>query len=105
MTYYTNQLRKGSIPDALSRDIPGNSDTNCDSPDQEDLFFPHIKEESGNIHFQGGQRLTQGMLNTCPKEINHLRVRSKPIQDTGYDADNDETIAAIIPKQCRKSLN
>ena len=55
-----------SIPDALSRDLPVNSDTNFDSPDQEDLFFPYINEESGNIHFQGGQRLTQGMLNTLP---------------------------------------
>ena len=59
---------KMSIPDALSRDLPGNSDTNFDSQDQEDIFFPYIKEESGNIYFQGGQRLTQGMLNTCPKE-------------------------------------
>ena len=75
-----------SIPDALSRDLPGNSDTNFDSPDQEDLYFPYIKEECGNIYFQGGQRLTQGMLNTCPKEINHLQVRSKLIQDNGYDA-------------------
>ena len=94
-----------SIPDALSRDLPGNSDTNFDSPDQEDLFFPYIKEECGNIYFQGGQRLTQGMLNTCPKEINHLQVRSKLIQDNGYDADTDEPTAAIIAKQCRKSLH
>ena len=56
-------------------------------------------------HLQGGKRLTQRMLNTCPNEISHLRVSSKPIQDNGYDADNDETTAAIILKQCRKSLN
>ena len=45
------------------------------------------------------------MLNTCPKEINHLQVRSKLIQDNGYDADTDEPTAAIIAKQCRKSLH
>ena len=33
-----------SIPDALSRDLPGNSDTNFDSPDQEDLF--HISKKN-----------------------------------------------------------
>ena len=43
-----------SKPDALSGDFPGNSDTNFDSPDQEDLFFQYIKEESENIYFQGG---------------------------------------------------
>ena len=84
--FFCKQAKEMSIPDALSRDLPGNSDTNFDSPDQKDIFFPYIKEESGNIYFQGGQRLTQGMLNTCPKEINHLRVSSKPIQDNGYDA-------------------
>ena len=57
-----------SIPDALSRDLPGNSDTNYKSPDQEYLFFPYIKEESEKLYFQGEQRLTQEFWIQVPEK-------------------------------------
>ena len=70
------------------------------SPCQEDLFFPYFEYETWSINFPCGQRLTQGMLNTDRKEINHVHVNSKPfIIDNGYDADTDVPTAAIKPKQ------
>lgn len=89
-----------TVPDALSR-CKGIFDQPNLSPDEEDLFFPYVSENTGNIQLPSGEKLAD-LLQSNSAQIT-VNIGNEAT-DNVYDGDTEEIYEEVThERKCKRN--